>query len=163
MRPDCDTEAFREAMRHTLSGVAVLTTDGAAGRGGVTVSSLSSLSLEPPSVIACVHQDNRTLAQILGNGVFAANVLGAGQERVANCFAGLIAELREDRFAVARWQVLETGAPVLEGALSSFDCELAQVHAFGTHRILIGRVLALSAQAMPPLGFSNRCFHAIAA
>ena len=58
-------DRFRESMRRTASGVAILTTDGARGRAGVTVSTLCSLSMEPPSVIACVHRDNRALDTIL--------------------------------------------------------------------------------------------------
>ena len=68
-------EQFRESMRRTASGVAILTTDGSAGRAGLTVSTFCSLSMEPPSVIACVHQDNRALQILLANGVFAASVL----------------------------------------------------------------------------------------
>ena len=61
-------DRFRETMRRTASGVAVLTTDGEAGRAGITVSTLCSLSMEPPSVIACVHRDNRALETIIKNG-----------------------------------------------------------------------------------------------
>lgn len=97
-------DRFRETMRRTASGVAILTTDGAAGRAGITVSTLCSLSMEPPSVVACVHRDNRALETIMCNGVFAANVLADDQESVAKAFAGMIPELREDRFASGRWQ-----------------------------------------------------------
>ena len=93
-------ERFREAMRRTASGVAVLTTDGEAGRAGVTISTLCSLSMEPPSVIACVHQDSSALEALLANRVFAANALTDDQSRVAHAFAGQIPELRDDRFPV---------------------------------------------------------------
>ena len=113
-------ERFRETMRRTASGVAVLTTDGVAGRAGVTVSTFCSLSMEPPSVIACVHRDNRALDIILTNGAFAANVLAGDQERVAKAFAGLIPELRADRFASGRWHTIATGAPALLRRAASF-------------------------------------------
>lgn len=76
-RPD----DFREAMRLTALGVAVLTTDGEAGRAGVTVSTFQSFSMEPPSVLACIHCESRNLEAILKNGIFAANVLAAAPSR----------------------------------------------------------------------------------
>ena len=133
-KPDL-ADRFRETMRRTASGVAILTTEGAAGRAGVTVSTLCSLSMEPPSVVACVHRDNGALDTILANGVFAANVLAEDQEIVAKAFAGMIPEMREDRFASGRWQHLATRAPVLQGALAAFDCRIASTSDFGTHRI----------------------------
>jgi len=156
-------DRFREAMRRTASGVAILTTDGPAGRAGVTISTLCSLSMEPPSVIACVHQGNRALETVLANGVFAANALSDGQTQVARAFAGQIAELREDRFGAGTWRALATGAPVLDGALASFDCRIAEAFSFGTHRILVGEVVEVVERAGGPLVFSDRNFRRLAA
>jgi len=156
-------DRFRDTMRRTASGVAVLTTDGTAGRAGVTVSTLCSLSMEPPSVIACVHRDNRTLDAILKNGCFVANVLAVHQERVAKAFAGLIPELRDDRFASGDWRLAATGAPLLQGSLASFDCRTASTHDFGTHCILIGEVVEIISGDGDPLLFADRSFHRLAA
>jgi flavin reductase (DIM6/NTAB) family NADH-FMN oxidoreductase RutF len=154
---------FRNAMRVTASGVAVVTTDGEAGRAGVTVSSLCSLSMEPPSVVFSVHRDNRGLAQILSNGVFVANVLSDMQERVASSFAGLIPELRDNRFLAGSWSELLTGAPALDDALCNFDCRVASVFDFGSHRIIAGEVLNVRKQTARPLIFSDRTFRRLAA
>lgn len=154
---------FRDAMRRTASGVAVIATDGPAGRYGVTVSTLCSLSMEPPSVIACVHRNSGALPRILENGVFAANVLAEHQARVAETFAGQIAELRDDRFASGRWALLKTGAPVLEGALASFDCRVATTVDFGSHRIIIGEVVEIAVAETAPLIYSDRAFRQLAA
>jgi flavin reductase (DIM6/NTAB) family NADH-FMN oxidoreductase RutF len=156
-------DEFRAAMRATASGVAVVTTDGEAGRAGVTVSSLCSLSMEPPSVVFSVHRDNRGLAQLLSNGVFVANILTETQERVASSFAGLIPELRENRFLAGEWSELLTGAPALEAALCNFDCRVAGVFDFGSHRIIAGEVLHVRKQAAQPLIFSDRNFRRLAA
>jgi len=157
-KPDALTDRFREAMRRTASGVAILTTDGAAGRAGITVSTLCSLSMEPPSVIACVHRENRALEIILSNRIFTANVLAEDQETVAKAFAGLIPEMRDDRFASGHWHHLATGAPVLHGALAAFDCKAASTFDFGTHRILIGEVLEVAGTNAGPLLFADRHF-----
>ena len=162
VKPDL-ADRFRETMRRTASGVAVLTTDGAAGRAGITVSTLCSLSMEPPSVVACVHRDNRALDTILANGVFAANVLADDQEIVARTFAGMIPEMRHDRFASGCWQQLATSAPVLQNALAAFDCKTASTFDFGTHRILIGEVVEVDNRDGAPLLFADRNFRRLLA
>lgn len=156
-------DRFRETMRRTASGVAILTTDGSAGRAGITVSTLCSLSMEPPSVVACVHRDNRALETILSNGVFAANVLAGDQEIVAKAFAGMIPEMRDDRFVSGLWQKLVTGTPVLQGALAAFDCKTASTFDFGTHRILIGEVVEVVSSDGDPLLFADRNFRRLLA
>jgi flavin reductase/cob(II)yrinic acid a,c-diamide reductase len=161
--PLVEVDIFRGAMRMTASGVAVVTTDGEAGRAGVTVSSLCSLSMEPPSVVFSVHRDNRGLEKLLANGVFVANVLSDAQERVASSFAGLIPELRDNRFLAGDWSELLTGAPALDGALCNFDCRVASVFDFGSHRIVAGEVLNVRNQAAQPLIFSDRTFRRLAA
>lgn len=158
-----DVALFRQAMGLTASGVTVVTTDGEAGRGGVTVSSLCSLSMEPPSVLFCLNKGSRVLPTLTANGVFAANILAHDQHRVADSFAGLIPELREDRFKVAEWDALHTGSPVLRGALCRFDCRIASVFEFGTHHIIAGEVLAVESLETKPLVYSNRGYHKLQA
>ena len=154
---------FRDAMRRTASGVAVLTTDGPAGRAGVTVSTLCSLSMEPPSVIACVHRESRALPTIIQNGAFVANVLAQGQRRVAESFAGQIPEFLNDRFAAGTWSSLTTGAPALVGALANFDCKIAQMFDYGSHRMLVGQVVDVGVGSDVPLIYCDRSFQQLAA
>lgn len=149
---------FRDAMRRTASGVTVISTDGPHGRAGVTVSTFCSVSMEPPSVMVSVHRDSRALPIILGNGVFTANALAQDQRRVAEAFAGLIPEFRDDRFAVADWQSMTTGAPALREALASFDCRVARTFEFGSHCILIGEVADVSDSTQTPLVYADRSF-----
>jgi flavin reductase (DIM6/NTAB) family NADH-FMN oxidoreductase RutF len=151
-------ENVRSAMRRTASGVAVLATDGPGGLAGVTISTLCSLSLEPPSVIACVHRDSRAIPPVLANGLFSANILSEGQEHVASAFAGFIPEHKDDRFGAGHW-VTANGVPRLEGSVASFLCHLADRHAFGTHVILIGRIFDVTASANLPLIYADRSFH----
>lgn len=156
-----DPNEFREAMRLTASGVTVVTTDGEKGRAGLTVSSLCSLSMEPPSVLICVHRENRALTTLLENGQFVANVLAAGQSRVSDSFAGIIPELREDRFSVATWSPVKSGVPALDGALCNFDCRVAQVFDFGSHRIVAGEVIGVRVGASDPLVYSDRAYRSL--
>lgn len=155
-------DRFREAMRRMATGVSVITTDGPAGRFGVTVSSMCSLSLDPPSVLACVHHLSPAFAAIVENGVFCANVLGVEQSRVSESFAGRLVELKDDKFACAEWGALATGSPVLNDALIAFDCRLSRDVEFGSHRILMGTVLELIARDGPPLIYADRSYRSVA-
>lgn len=156
-------ERFRNAMRRTASGVAVLATDGPHGRAGVTVSTFCSLSLQPPSVIACIHRQSQALDIILGNGAFTANALAEDQQRVAESFAGRIPDLRGDRFAAGHWRKLATGAPALDGALACFDCNVASTFEFGSHCIVIGQVAEVAMRDAVPLVYSDHAFHRLVA
>jgi flavin reductase (DIM6/NTAB) family NADH-FMN oxidoreductase RutF len=146
-------------MRRTASGVAVLATDGPAGRSGLTVSTLCSLSMEPPSVIVCIHRNSRSLPVILKNAVFTANALAEDQARIARGFAGQMPELREDRFAVGTWNTLSTGAPALVDAAAAFDCRVSAIFDYGSHRIIVGEVMDLIMGETNPLVHSNRTFY----
>lgn len=156
-----DPNEFREAMRLTASGVTVVTTDGPEGRAGLTVSSLCSLSMEPPSVLICVHRESRALTTLLENGQFVANVLAAGQSRVSDSFAGVVPELREDRFAAGAWSTVKSEVPALDGALCNFDCRVAQVFDFGSHRIVAGEVIGVRVGASDPLVYSDRAYRSL--
>jgi flavin reductase (DIM6/NTAB) family NADH-FMN oxidoreductase RutF len=157
-----DPGLFKEAMRQTASGVAVIATDGPAGRAGATVSSLCSLSMDPPSVLVCIHAESRALPPLLENSRFTANILSHGQERVADVFAGLVPELRERRFSEGAWGDLPSGLPGLEGALCCFECRVASVFRFGSHQIVAGEVFGLKQGATSPLIFSDRRYHRLA-
>jgi flavin reductase (DIM6/NTAB) family NADH-FMN oxidoreductase RutF len=158
-----EADRFREAMRRMASGVSVVTTDGPAGRFGVTVSSMCSLSLDPPSVLACVHHMSPALQAIIDNGAFCANVLRVEQARVSDSFAGRLLELKDDKFACAEWEKLATGSPVLRDALIAFDCRLSREVEFGSHRILMGTVVDLVTREGNPLIYADRGYRSIAA
>ncbi|MFT4099299.1 MAG: flavin reductase family protein [Rhodoblastus sp.] len=150
-------DRFRDAMRRTAAGVAVVTTEGAAGRGGITVSSFCSLSLTPPSVLVCIRRDSTTLKRIQANGVFAANVLAQDQSELAAAFASP-ATPHERRFALGRWET-GPGGPVVTGAVAHFDCKLAHVHDYGSHTIVIGEVLEAASHDARPLIYAEQAFH----
>ncbi|HMN74281.1 MAG TPA: flavin reductase family protein [Rhodoblastus sp.] len=150
-------DRFRDAMRRTAAGVAVVTTQGPAGRGGITVSSFCSLSLEPPSVLVCIRRNSTTLQRILGNQVFAANVLAQDQSELAAAFASP-ATPHERRFALGRWEE-GPGGPTLAGAVAHFDCKLAHVHDYGSHTIVIGEVVEAASHDARPLIYAEQGFH----
>ena len=150
-------DRFRAAMRRTAAGVAVVTTHGPAGRGGITVSSFCSLSLEPPSVLVCIRRDSTTLKRIVENRVFAANILAEDQSELAAAFASP-ATPHERRFSLGQWGE-GPGGPTLEGAVAHFDCKLAHVHDYGSHTIVIGEVIDAASHDARPLIYAEQGFH----
>jgi flavin reductase (NADH)/flavin reductase len=136
-----DKDKFRAAMRQVAGAVTVVTTRSPGGEPrGVTATAVCSLTVEPPSVIACINRDTWVGQIAPESGNFCVNVLAKVQQPVAETFAGRSALAGADRFQIGDWQDAETGAPVLDGAIASFDCELEQAVDFATHVILIGRV-----------------------
>lgn len=136
-----DRDQFRDAMRQVAGAVTVVTTRGINGEPrGVTATAVCSLTVEPPSVIACINRDTWVGQFAPESGNFCVNVLTREQQAVAETFAGRTTLAAADRFQIGDWSDHETGAPVLEGPIASFDCDLEQAVDFATHVILIGRV-----------------------
>ncbi|CUH40797.1 FMN reductase (NADH) RutF [Jannaschia seosinensis] len=135
-------DEFIHAMSRAAATVSVVTTDGPAGRAGITVSAMTSVSADgdAPTILVCINKGASAAEPILRNGRFAVNVLCEDQQNEADIFAGRTDV--EDRFADVPWDVLETGAPVLRG-LAGFDCDLASADLVGTHHVIIGAVRAV--------------------
>ncbi|QDC02109.1 LysR substrate-binding domain-containing protein [Mesorhizobium sp. 8] len=150
---------FVESMSRVASAVTVVTTDGEAGRFGVTVSSMTSVSADTsrPSLLVSIHHLSPAGEAIRKNRRFCANVLSGNQTFVSDLFSGRLKHLNEDRFGEIPWHPGATGAPIIEGAIASLDCELKTALLWGTHFILIGEVeqIELSRQRSP-LVYANR-------
>ena len=153
--PPIELNDFIGAMSRMANGVNVVTTDGIAGREGVTVSSACSVTGEPPSLLACIQHRTSAAESIEHNGVLCLNVLSAEQQQISEVFAGRIKGV-EDRFTYGEWHQSLTGSPVLSGAVASFDCTVDHMLTEGTHRIFIARVVAATAGDAAPLIYSRR-------
>jgi len=156
-----DRDQFRAAMRQVAGAVTVVTTRGVNGEArGVTATAVCSLTVDPPSVVACINRDTWVGQFAPESRNFCVNVLARDQQPIAETFAGRTTLAAAERFQVGNWSESHTGAPVLTGAIASFDCELEQAVDFATHVILIGRVLqTVSADAASePLVYVDGAF-----
>jgi flavin reductase (DIM6/NTAB) family NADH-FMN oxidoreductase RutF len=136
-----DKDEFRRAMRQVAGAVTVVTACTPDGEWrGVTATAVCSLTADPPSVVACINRETWVGQVAPLSGAFCVNILSRAQQSVAETFAGRTELSAGDRFSVGAWRTVETGAPALEGAIATFDCELEQAVEFATHVILIGRV-----------------------
>ncbi|WP_181703795.1 flavin reductase family protein [Chthonobacter albigriseus] len=152
---------FLGGMSSAAATVNVVTTDGPAGRFGVTVSAMSSVSadMEQPTLLVCVHERSATAGAILANGVFCVNVLRDDQAEVADVFAGRRPAEAGDKFSGIGWTPGTTGAPALAGALVVFHCRLLSHQQVGTHHVLIGAVEDVTrGHAGLPLIYQDRSY-----
>lgn len=151
-----DPEQLRHAMRAWTSGVTVVTAAHDGERHGMTVSSFTSVSLEPPLVIISLHTESRTHRLVHAAGAFAVNILFADQGALSERFAGRASE-EEDRFAGLEIEMLTTGAPVLKEALARLDCRVTQVISAGMNTIFLAEVVAARGEGEgQPLVYHNR-------
>lgn len=154
-------EAFVEAMARAVTPVSIVTTDGKAGRFGVTVSAVNSVSAAPPMVLACINKRSPAIAAIRENGVFSINMLSVGQDQLADCFAGRARDGESYDFACGEFYGLSTGAPVLNNATANFDCVLDCVHDAATHAIVIGKVVRAVSTGAGPLAYNERAYQGL--
>lgn len=157
-----DVSGFIEGMRHTLTPVSIVTTNGTLGPHGATVSAVCSLTAEPPAVLVCLNRKSRILGLVEEHGVFCVNFLTEGQRNLGMAFAG------DPRFAEGRsfqdemWRTdTTTGAPILRNASAAFACHYVQTVPFGTHRILIGKAQNVATSEARPLGYWQGGFREI--
>lgn len=160
--PRVDAESFREAMSRLGTAVHIATTDGPGGRCGTTVSAVTSVSDAPPTVLVCVNRRARINALIKANGLFAINTLPADAEELSNAFAGKGDLPLDDRFAMADWTKLTTGAPALAGARVTVDCRVTEISEIGTHSVIFGEIVDIAlGERGPALIYLDRAYHRI--
>lgn len=136
--PLVEAAEFKAAMRALPAGVSVVTTGTGDNMAGMVVSSLTSVSAQPPMVGFFVHRASSMHAPLLSEGRFAANVLGARHQAVMASF--LDKRQGQQRFASGTWITGETGVPVLADAQASIECEIVCTQALGTHDLVVGKV-----------------------
>jgi flavin reductase ActVB len=149
-------QAFRTAMSAVATSVAVVTTrDGERRPHGVTVGTLTSLSLDPPLVLFCVARSGSAHDPLTTADRFLISVLTDSQHDVARRFAAHA----DERFARATedWH----GLPTVPGALVRLLCRGYDQVAGGDHTIVIGEVQAAQWGAGRPLLHYQRAFHAL--
>ena len=144
---DVSSVDFRGAMRHLTGGVSVIT----AGRGseitGMTVTSVTSLSVDPPTLIVSINRDASSFPLVKRLGAFGVNILNADQIEIAERFAGKGGLKGASRFAGAEWFTAASGVPLLADALAALDCEVEEIIERHSHGIVVGRVRQMRSSA----------------
>jgi len=138
---------FRDAMRQLTGGVSVITSGRGRDISGMTVTSVSSLSVDPPALIVSINREASSWPRVKRYGFFGVNILTSDQIDIAERFTGKGGLKGADRFAGAHWTTRASGVPLLVGALAAIDCEVEDIVERHSHAIVIGRVLDVAVSA----------------
>jgi len=143
MKPSAilDPEQLRQSMRAWTSGVTVVTASHAGEQHGMTVSSFTSIALEPPLIIISLQTISRTHDLVAQSNAFGVTILADDQQEVSDRFAGRSPDT-EDRLADIETETLVTGAPFIKGGLAYLDCRVTQAIEVGTNTLYLAEVVA---------------------
>ena len=154
-----DPVVFREAMSRLGAAVHVVTSAGLAGKTGFTATAVCSVSDQPAVLLVCLNRRSNSAPLLAQNGVFCVNTLGAGEEKLADMFAGRSGVHLDERFAQGEWLTLKTGAPVLASAVVAFDCRTIEIKAMASHNVVFGAVEAVRlGPSGPALVYHERAY-----
>ena len=138
-----DAKVLRRAFGTFATGVTVVTVGGSVAHG-MTANSFTSVSLDPPLALVCVDRDAVMHANLTAAGCFGVSILAADQEEVARHFANRWRPLGMAQFEPVPWEPGRlTGAPLIGGAVTHFECELWRAYGGGDHTIFLGKVISL--------------------
>ncbi|WP_367161139.1 flavin reductase family protein (plasmid) [Kozakia baliensis] len=145
------SEAFRKAMAHFATGVAVVMARSDEGEQAATISALSSVSLDPLTLLVCLNRNSATCRAIEVSGRFGLSILTRDQEAIAMHFARPSHAKSVDEHAVRH----EDGTSFVRDALVRIGVEVVETLRGGTHEIFLARPLHISmnenAQSAPLL------------
>lgn len=144
------SQLMKMGMRRLAAGVCVLSTRTDAGElFAMTVSSVTSVSDDPASLLVCINKQVSQEGHLstLGNQ-FAVNILSHDQQDVSNICAGR--EFGRDRFCVGEWAQDEAGLPYLADAQAVFFCRVDMASSYGTHHIVVGLIHTVKVSESEP-------------
>jgi flavin reductase (DIM6/NTAB) family NADH-FMN oxidoreductase RutF len=153
------SQEFKNALKLWASGVTVITAGESDDIKGMTATSFSSVSLDPPQILVCINKNADTGEVLLNHQQFVVNVLKAGQEQISNEFAG--STTQQERFANVSWHKGQNGCPVLDDALVSIECKLVEQVSAGSHWVVIGEVQKADCRSGDPLLYFNSGYYGL--
>lgn len=155
---------FRDAMSSCAAGVHVITTDGKAGRYGITMTAVASVTDEPPTMMLCINKEAGIIPILLENLDLCINTLSSNQQDIAEHFAGITNLSPEERFQYHIWHRGTTGQLEVEGALAHLHGRIIQQHAIGTHYIFYVEIGEIKTTGLntPALLYFRRQFKLLA-
>lgn len=154
------SDVFREAMSRLGAPVALVTTDGPAGRHGLTVSALCSVSVDPPTVLVCINRDSRSHEAFIKNRNVGISILEPHHESLAFRFAsGKLGQ--DEKFESEKWVERPGAAPVLINASVTLLGRIAQTLSSGSHDIFVVHIrdIGLQTEKSNGLVWFDRAFH----
>ena len=164
METDISTAAqradqLRSAMRAWTSGVTIVTATSEGQQHGMTVSSFTSISLDPPLIVISLQTASRTHDVVVKAGAFGVTILAVDQQELSERFASRHASMGE-RLDGLEIETLVTGAPLIKGGLAYLDCRVRQSIPSGMNTLFIAEVVAVRGDDHDaPLVYHDRTYH----
>ncbi len=143
--PSFDGKQFRTVLGHFPTGVTIVSGLHDGRPVGFTIGSFTSVSLDPPMVGFLPQTNSSTWAAMADAGSFCVNVLSQAQGDL--CWAFAKSDVDSDRFDDVAWHAGPTGSPIIDRAVAWIDCTVEEVYEMGDHYFVLGRVVALDADA----------------
>jgi flavin reductase (DIM6/NTAB) family NADH-FMN oxidoreductase RutF len=145
-----DEESLRDALARLPAGVVLVSTRSGGGFRGLTVTSFTAVSLEPPLVLVCLDRLAATRDAVLEHGAFTASLLSRGQQFFADRFSGQ-APAADPTWREVPHRLGENGLPIVAGAVAWIECRVRSKHDGGDHDIVVGAVTAVGNGGGEPL------------
>jgi flavin reductase len=142
-------DLYRLALGRFATGVSVLTTFAGRHDHAMTANTVTSLSLEPLLVLACVERDARFHDAILEAGTWGISILSAAQRPTADWLATQGRPLHGQLDRIPHHRGAETGVALLDGSLATLECRSTDVFPGGDHSIVVGEVVGVEARDHP--------------
>ena len=148
-----DADTYRAVCSQFATGVAVATVRAADGTPhGLTISSFTSVSINPPLILICVDFKCNVIEHFLAGLYFAINILKEEQRELSVIFAAK----PESRFEGIDWEPGVTGAPVITGTLATIECRLERTVTAGDHAVIFGELIFAHVHGGSPLLYFDR-------
>jgi len=134
---------FTGQMRRVPGSVAIIAAQADDARTGLAATAWTSLSADPPMLLVCVNRSASAYSVIKRAGAFSVNLLADDELETVAIFSAQRGLDGDARFLDGLWSTGPRGQPMLENALVTFECVVADSHDYGTHTIFIGEVDAM--------------------
>jgi flavin reductase (NADH) len=154
--------AFRNAMAHLPAAVTIISTDGDAGRCGITASAVCSVTDSPPTVLVCINRNSAMHDIFQKNGHLCVNVLAGKHEELARHFSGATKVPMEQRFTIDVWSTGVAFQPVLDNALVKLQGHIKECKEVGSHSVMFVELDNIEvSEEQDSLIYFNRLFQKI--
>jgi len=151
---DAIGDLFRQSMRRLASAVSIVACESDGEWFGLSATSVTSLSMEPPSLLVCLNRSASLTPMLHQDKPFSVNLLDRRHQNVSNAFGS--SSLRAKRFRDGGWQLSARGVPVMAEAIASIECDVGKLVEYGSHIIVIGEVRQVRiGEGVDPLIYCN--------
>ena len=149
--------SFKDAMRRLAATVTIITTRRDGERRGITATAVTSLCMDPPSLLVCVNKSSSLHSLLMDSRRFCVNLLRSEDAGLADAFSGRLSQ--DERFDHGDWMEDESGLPFLAQSQASVFCEKRQITEYGSHTIFIGEATSVMlAEKICPLLYSDGAY-----